>query len=118
MSKTFQGSQGHRLCRRDPRLFVANAADADAQEQITAKGIERAGEAIPGPVCFFADARDQPCLGVALLLMFVAMKLLAPVRSRRQRGTELLRTKWINLDVIWAAALILSGGLIFALPGA
>jgi len=50
--------------------------------------------------------------------MFVAMKLLAPVRSRRQRGTELLRTKWINLDVIWAAALILSGGLIFALPGA
>jgi hypothetical protein len=33
-------------------------------------------------------------------------------------GVELLRTKWINLDVIWAAALIVSGGLIVALPGA
>ena len=33
-------------------------------------------------------------------------------------GVELLRTKWINLDVIWAAALIVSGGLVVALPGA
>jgi len=32
-------------------------------------------------------------------------------------GVELLRTKWINLDAIWAAALILSGGLVVALPG-
>lgn len=32
-------------------------------------------------------------------------------------GVGLLRTKWINLDVIWAAALIVSGGLTLALPG-
>jgi hypothetical protein len=30
-------------------------------------------------------------------------------------GVELLRTKWINLDVIWAIALIMSGGLTLAL---
>jgi hypothetical protein len=30
-------------------------------------------------------------------------------------GVGLLRTRWINLDVIWAAALIVSGGLIFVL---
>jgi hypothetical protein len=32
-------------------------------------------------------------------------------------GVGLLRTAWINLDVIWAAALIISGGLTLALPG-
>jgi hypothetical protein len=32
-------------------------------------------------------------------------------------GVGLLRTAWINLDVIWAAALIVSGGLTLALPG-
>jgi hypothetical protein len=31
-------------------------------------------------------------------------------------GVGLLRTAWINLDVIWAAALIISGGLTLALP--
>jgi hypothetical protein len=30
-------------------------------------------------------------------------------------GVELLRTTWINLDVIWAVALIVSGGLTVAL---
>ena len=32
-------------------------------------------------------------------------------------GVGLLRTAWINLDVIWAAALIVSGALTLALPG-
>jgi hypothetical protein len=32
-------------------------------------------------------------------------------------GVGLLRTAWINLDVIWAVALIVSGGLTLALPG-
>jgi hypothetical protein len=31
-------------------------------------------------------------------------------------GVGLLRTAWINLDVIWAAALIVSGGLTLAIP--
>ena len=31
-------------------------------------------------------------------------------------GVGLLRTAWINLDVIWAAALIITGGLTLALP--
>jgi hypothetical protein len=30
-------------------------------------------------------------------------------------GVELLRTKWINLDLVWGAALIVSGALTFAL---
>jgi hypothetical protein len=30
-------------------------------------------------------------------------------------GVALLRTSWINLDAIWAAALIITGGLTFAL---
>jgi len=33
-------------------------------------------------------------------------------------GVGLLRTAWINLDVIWGVALILSGGLVVAMPGA
>jgi len=66
----FHGREGQRLCRRDPRLFVSNAADADAQERIAAEDIERAGEAIPGPVCFFADASDRPRPRIALVLLF------------------------------------------------
>ena len=31
-------------------------------------------------------------------------------------GVGLLRTTWINLDVIWAAALLVSGGLVLAWP--
>ena len=33
-------------------------------------------------------------------------------------GVGLLRKAWINLDVIWAAALILSGGLTALMPPA
>jgi hypothetical protein len=33
-------------------------------------------------------------------------------------GVGLLRTAWINLDVVWAAVLIASGGLTLALPAA
>jgi hypothetical protein len=65
-SKTFQGSQGHRLCRRDPRLFVA-------------KSIRRRST--------FAGRGRRSAI--------------RSISRTTKLGVELLRTKWINLDVIW-----------------
>ncbi|MEO8130839.1 MAG: hypothetical protein ABJF23_07005 [Bryobacteraceae bacterium] len=72
--------------------------------------------AVPdGPACHARGASTQALAGAAATLAhgagYLAVTALAAWIVVDRVGLGLLRTAWINLDVIWSAALILTGCL-------
>jgi len=66
---------------------------------------------LPGTTDLASGLTATAVHGASYLLVTAAMAWIVFAKF----GVELLRTKWINLEVIWAAALIVSGGLTIAL---
>jgi len=62
----------------------------------------------------------MPAAAISATMLHAAAYLLVTAGTAllvfEKLGLGLLRKAWINLDVIWAAALIASGGLIALVP--
>jgi hypothetical protein len=71
--------------------------------------------AAQGPSCHARGASTQALAGATATLVhgagYLAVTAFAAWVVVDRFGLGLLRKAWINLDVIWAAALILTGGL-------
>jgi hypothetical protein len=71
--------------------------------------------AAEGPACHSRGASTHALAGATATLAhgagYLAVTALAAWVVTDRFGLGLLRTAWINLDVIWAAALILTGCL-------
>ena len=66
-----------------------------------------------------ANAALDPATGLAAMAVhgagYLAMTALAALLVFRRFGLSFLRTAWVNLDLVWAAALVVTGALTLAL---
>jgi hypothetical protein len=77
------------------------------------------GGAHHGHAAHLSNAASDPATGLIVMVMHGAAYLLITALAAwlvfAKFGLALLRTAWVNLDLVWAAALIITGALTVAL---
>ena len=97
------------LLRLSPTA-VAQAAPARTMQTAA----EHADQVMTAAAPVSVPAAELAAVALHTAAMFLAMGLVAVVVYEKV-GLAILRRAWFNLDLIWAVALIVAGGLSFAL---
>lgn len=93
--------------------FVLNGSAGAATVHATVHASGTDGHAVHGPLLSGASADAGAAVAAAALhsLGYLLVAGLVAALVYRRFGLRILRTHWVNLDLLWAGALILTGAL-------